>query len=627
MEEFAYHVFTSVSTQPQYIEDQEHAFSNHHYQNHQPQPQHASLEDVYVQSQQRQHRNAPSTSAPSPLPNHQPPPVPRVSDIPPLSRGSQPQDQNATHSRKLQEPPDAKERHQLGPITAIDRSNKSRSEYGFPDTDDSAGSDFDPYRRQSGDRNEEHRPEARENTDPDGWNFDDPPDSPQEQPSVEYSAMPQRPDTDVFPNANNMMLKSPTRSDIKSQRRKSSLSRRRQSDGSHELRELSTSHSSGSVRGDIGQFKVRFALRGHLDVVRCVIFTGGGSPSAPEICTAGDDGVIKRWIATSAPQKSDDLDLGCDQTHRGHTGAVLSLAASPTYQPFSNGGRAQGDGWVFSGGEDAMVRVWERGRVDAKATLEGHTNAVWTVCVLPSTSGAVLGDLSIHHGGPDRTLLASGGADGTVMIWSVSSPPQVSSPHTGSRRGAGASRRANSVSSGSNFPSSPQPSTATSRPCHYSLVHHIRRADHPSPTCISPLSTSGEFFIVSFVDASVLIYSTRTGEEMVGMASLVTYDGTPATGVNTVAATTLGAEDGFESGRGINEGENAVHGPTGSSSGVEGMVFSGHEDGYIRFFDANSGAYLPCPQRITINSSRPMHLRYARPSCRHLQPFSVTVRH
>ena len=592
MEEFAYHVFTSVNSQPQYPDEQEQMLQNHQYPNHKAQQQHSSLEDVYLHSQQKQQRTNPNALGPSPIPNHQPPQIPRMSDVQQVGRMSHQPEQGALPSRKYHDLVEEKERQLLPPVTAIDRSNKSRSEYGIPQSDEALErmpQNYDAYGRHLPQRGEEHQSgmsEAQGAAEADGWTFDDPPEapSPEDQHIPEYVTIPQRPDTDVFPNANTAM-KSPTRSGLNSHRRKSSLSRRRQSDGSHELRELSTSFSGSGSRGELGHFKVKFALRGHLDVVRSVIFTGGGSPSAPEICTAGDDGVVKRWIAASMPQKNEDLDLRCDQTHRGHTGAVLCLAASPMYQPFTNGGRAQGDGWVFSGGEDTTVRIWERGRVDPKATLDGHTDAVWTVCVLPGNLGSVLGDSSMHHGGPERTLLASGGADGVILIWSISTPPQVSSPHTGSRRGPGGSRRANSVSSGSNFPSSPQPSTATSRPCHYSLIHRIECVGRPSPTCISPLSMSGETFVVSFTDASVLVFNTRTGEEMVGMASLVTYDGTPATGVNTVAATTLGSEHGFDTGR----DDSAMHGATGSSSGVEGMVFSGHEDRYIRFFDANSG--------------------------------------
>lgn len=611
---------------------------NHQYTNNQ-QPQHQSLEDVYVQKRQNQQQA--NILPPSPLPNHQPPPIPRVSEIPPLSRGSQQPEQASYMTRSL---PDRQMQHQSGPINAIDKFDRPRPGYDISVTEDQVvkvAHSYDSYGRPIPAREDEdpqRLSEESEMADPNGWDFDDPPapPPPEEQSLSEYTA-PHRPDTDAFPSANSMALKSSSRGGPGSHRRKSSLSRRRQSDGSHELRELSTSHSGGSLKGDPGQFKVRFALRGHLDVVRSIIFTGGGSPSAPEICTAGDDGVIKRWIAASAPQKGDDLDLKCDHTHRGHTGAVLSLAASPMYQPFSNGGRAQGDGWIFSGGQDASVRVWERGRVDPKATLDGHTDAVWTVCVLPGTSGSILGDQCSHYGGTDRTIIASGAADGTILIWAVSTPPQLSSPHTGSRRGAGGSRRANSVSSGSNFPSSPQPSTTTSKPFHYFLIHRIERADHPAPTCISPLSMSGETFVVSFADASVLIYSTRTGEEMVGMASLETYDGTPATGVNAVAATTVGFDGtlSFDAGRGVSEDENVVHGATGSSIGVEGMILSGHEDRYIRFFDANSGIFSP----LLFSSSLPllytnppclhrsMYIQHARPPGRYLILLSLPLRH
>ena len=612
IQEVTYHVVPISNSQQQqqhYADDQEPILRNHQYSNHQ-QPQRQSLEEVYVQQRQKQQQNNVGILGPSPLPNHQPPPIPRVSDIPPLSRGSQQPEQASYMSRSL---PEQQIQSQSEPLTAIDTRNKAQS-HGFPsipeDHVEKVSHSYDSYGRSMLSSSEgPNHPDINAivfgdeggNPDADGWNFDDPPESSNvdEQPPPDYSA-PQRSDTEIFPNANNMSLKSPPRGGPGSHRRKNSLSRRRQSDGSHEVRELSSSHSSGSIKGDSSTFKVRFALRGHLDVVRSVIFTGGGSPSEPEICTTGDDGVIKRWIIPASyggynhhgGSSGSDLDVPSYFTHRGHTGSVMALAASPASQIFSNGGRALGDGWVFSGGQDATVRVWERGRVDPKATLDGHTDAVWTICVLPGSSASVLGDQSNHHGGPDRIVLASGSADGTILIWAVSTPPQLTSPHTGSRRGAGGSRRANSVSSGSNFPSSPQPSIATSTPFHYSLVHRIERVDHPSPTCISPLSMSGDTFVVSFADASVLIYDTRTGEEIIGMASQETYDGTSNTGVNAVAATTVGLDGtlSLDSGRGVSEDESIVHGATGSSGGVEGMVLSGHEDRYIRFFDANSGS-------------------------------------
>ena len=523
--------------------------------------------------------------------------------------------------------------NQNGPITALDSRSQHRQGYFPPGglTDDQVekvSHSYDAYGHQIPTREEEentritHEPDSQES---DGWNFDVETEQINEHaPPPDYA--PQRPDVDAFPTAHDVPLKSPPRGP--GSRRKSSLTRRRQSDGSHELRELSLGQNVGSQRGDSSTFKVRFALRGHLDVVRSVIFTGGGTPAEPEICSTGDDGVIKRWIIPASygnfgPQSSSsnsDLDISSYFTHRGHTGSVMCLAAAPASQNFLNGGRALGDGWVFSGGQDATVRVWERGRVDPKATLDGHTDAVWTVCVLPGSSSSVLGDQNSRHGGAERMILASGSADGTILIWAVSSPPQLTSPSAGSRRGAGGSRRANSVSSGSNFPSSPQPSTATAIPFHYSLVHRIERVDHPSPTCICPLSLAGDNFVVSYNDASVLIFDTRTAEEILGMASLETYDGAPTTGVNAVAATTVGLDSGDPT-RGPSSDEEHVHGATGSSRGIEGMVLSGHEDRYIRFFDANSGTSYRaiCKTILALTFViRPVYLQYARSSFRNI---------
>ncbi|TEY74755.1 hypothetical protein BOTCAL_0070g00220 [Botryotinia calthae] len=148
------------------------------------------------------------------------------------------------------------------------------------------------------------------------------------------------------------------------------------------------------------------------------------------------------------------------------------------------------------------------------------------------------------------------------------------------------------MSSGSAFPSSPQPSVASTSPFHYTLIHSITRPNSTaSPTCITPLATSGESFAVSYSDAAVLVYDTRTGEEVASMASLETSNGTQSTGVNAIVATTTGLDSSLssDSNRGMSEDENVVSGATGRSGGVEGIIISGHEDRFIRFYDANSG--------------------------------------
>lgn len=451
----------------------------------------------------------------------------------------------------------------------------------------------------------------------DGWDFDDAP------PGQSPVSPTPRPDTEAFPSA---VSKSPTRVPG-SHRRKSSGARRKSSD-SAEISSLAS-----NLKPDATQFKVRFAMRGHLDVVRAVIFTGGGSPSDPEFCTAGDDGTVKRWhipVGYSANQVGEDLDRIAHFTHRGHVGSVCSLAACPASLSFSNGGRVAGDGWIFSGGEDTSVKVWERGRVDSKASLEGHTDAVWALCVLPGTSGSILGDRSASFGGPDRILLAAGASNGTILVWAVSAPPQNNAASAGSNRGTRGSRRANSISAGSNFPSSPQPSVASNTPFNYSLVHRIERPGR-SPTSISPLSPAGINFVVSYSDASVVVFDTRTGEELIGMASQETYDGTTNTGVNSVVATSTGFDTTQSmplQRRGSMGEDDVVHGATGSEGGVEGLVIAGYEDRYIRFFDANSGesAHSNTPRSSCgiLTISRSMHIHHARPSFSHIFTFIFT---
>lgn len=426
----------------------------------------------------------------------------------------------------------------------------------------------------------------------DGWEF--PEGTFPEPGNSQPNSQPNRPDTDAFPTADNLP-KSPSRRDS-SHRRKGSMSRRRSAD--HEL-------ALAAQKAESGNFKLRFGLRGHLDTVRTIIFSGGGSPGEPEICTGGDDGMIKRFHIPrldghpgGLAHTASDLDVTANFTHRGHSGAILCLTSWSPSPNFSTGGRAQGDGWIFSGGQDATIRVWERGRVDPKATLEGHTDAVWAICVLPATLGQIFGSSS-PYGSTDRILVVSGAADGSVRLWSVSAPPQLSSPQPGTNRamtGRGGRVRGNSMSSGSGFSNTPQPTIASNSPFNHTLVHNISRSDGStaSPTCITPLGTTGESFVVSYSDAAIIVYDTRTGEQIGNMDSLETYDQSNKTSVNAVVATTIGLDQANQNHSGSIGEEDASSGATGggrsmAGSGVEGTIISGHEDRFIRFFDANSG--------------------------------------
>jgi striatin 1/3/4 len=96
--------------------------------------------------------------------------------------------------------------------------------------------------------------------------------------------------------------------------------------------------------------------------------------------------------------------------------------------------------------------------------------------------------------------------------------------------------------------------------------------------------------VVGYSDAAIIVYDTRSGEEMGNMASLETYDGTVYTSVNAVVASTVGFDQPHQG----DEDTGSGGGPTGggramAGSGVEGVIISGHEDRFVRFFDANSG--------------------------------------
>ena len=532
-----------------------------------------SAEDAYQQPRQKSNMRETNLSRPSPSPNHHPPPVPSTAGL--AVRNADPSraigDQQPLSQTSQQDWPSTFQVTGI-PTAEEEVTNVSHSYDTYGRAIKTEETEVDPQTEASGWDDKAA-----------GWDFNEAAHFPdQDKPS------PQRADTDLFPIAQDPP-KSPGRGLAGSHRRKGSMSRRKS--GEHEL-------SLNPHQKVEGAFKVRFGLRGHLDAVRSVIFSGGGTPGEPEICTAGDDGTIKRWIIPARYENqggmhssANDLDISSYFTHRGHTGAVMCLTSWSPSQNFSSGGRAHGDGWLFSGGQDGTVRVWERGRVDPKATLDGHTDAVWTVCVLPGTTGAVFG-ASNSFGGPDRILLASGAADGTVKVWSVSAPPQLMSPQAGSVGRRGGRVRGNSMSSGSGFPTSPQPSIASNTPFHHTLIHSISRANSTaSPTCITPLSPSGDAFVVAYSDAAVIVYDTRSGEEVAAMASLETYNGTNSSAVNAIVATTSGLDGSlsFDSGRGLSEDEGVVGGATGSSGGVEGIIISGHEDRYIRFYDANSG--------------------------------------
>jgi WD40 repeat protein len=97
------------------------------------------------------------------------------------------------------------------------------------------------------------------------------------------------------------------------------------------------------------------------------------------VASGGDDQTVRIWDAATGQLRA---------TMTGHTGAVWGVAVS-----------ADG-GLVASGGDDQTVRIWDAATGQLRATITGHT-------------GAVLGVAVSADGG----LIASAGQDKTVRVW------------------------------------------------------------------------------------------------------------------------------------------------------------------------------------------------------------------
>jgi hypothetical protein len=86
---------------------------------------------------------------------------------------------------------------------------------------------------------------------------------------------------------------------------------------------------------------------------------------------------------------------------------------------------------LASGSDDGIVRVWDPVRGGPVGDpLVGHTDPVGSLVVVPVPADPVAGT-------PARTLLASGGIDGTLRVWDPVRGGPVGDPLTGHTRGVG----------------------------------------------------------------------------------------------------------------------------------------------------------------------------------------------
>lgn len=266
----------------------------------------------------------------------------------------------------------------------------------------------------------------------------------------------------------------------------------------------SSSSSRNSLSSTSKIWKPKYVLSGHLDAVRSLCFHN----EAPVLITASEDCTLKMWNIEKLGKRS--MDPG--HTFRGHTGPVFAVACNGQF--------------IFSGGEDGTVRIWNFPPFDHDPytnhgyaspfellSLSSHEDAIWSLSVAQNT-------------------LLSAGADGAVRVWSI---PKISAQ-------------------------SYTPNGASSVPSANFLLNMIEM-DHFIPTCVTHLPNDPSKFIVSSTLGELVLVDIETGKQ------IWKYQ--------------------IDGGSGATDASKLIYKVVAHS--VMPLLATGCEDSKIRFHDVNSG--------------------------------------